>query len=281
MGEPLKAWYRLPQQILKRYFAKLPSCPWGAIAFPPILSMVLLITLAVSPWTPEAIAQVTVSPDFEAKVLKVLDDNPEAILKSVGKYNRIQAERRAQFQSQFRLSVRTNPDSVIAGSPVKGSSDATAITLIEFSDFQCPFCAQAQGEIQRFMARYGNRVQLVYKHLPLSNIHPQAVPAAAASWAAHEQGKFWPYHDALFRNQDRLGEDLYLELAQENDLDIDQFNRDRNSDAARAALEKDVDLASSLEIQGTPTFIMDGVLLEQAPTVANLTAAYKSAAEQR
>ena len=280
MGEPLKAWYRLPQQILKRYFAKLPSCPWGAIAFPPILSMVLLITLAVSPWTPEAIAQVTVSPDFEAKVLKVLDDNPEAILKSVGKYNRIQAERRAQFQSQFRLQVRTNPESVIADSPIKGNTDAE-ITLIEFSDFQCPFCGQSQGELQRFMARYGNRVQLIYKHLPLANIHPQAIPAAAAAWAAHQQGKFWPFHDALFKNQDRLGEELYLELADRYKLDIEQFNRDRTSEAASRALEADIKLANSLEIQGTPTFLMDGVILQQAPSVENLTNAYKSAAAQR
>mgnify|MGYP001791111004 FL=1 len=179
MGKGFKSWCR--QQ-------------WRHTVAIACVALVIMATLA-SPLVPEAIAQeVRVSPDFEAKVLKVIDDNPEAILKSVGKYNRIQAERRAQAQPQFRLSLRTNPDSVIAGSPVKGNTDAP-ITLIEFSDFQCPFCAQAQGEIQRFMSRYGNRVQFVYKHLPLSNIHAQAVPAAAASWAVQQPGKFWPYHD--------------------------------------------------------------------------------------
>ena len=250
---------------------------WGMLAG---ITVLILSTLIASPFTAPAIAQVSVSPDFEAKVLQVIDDNPEAILKSVGKYNRIQAERRAQFQAQFRLSVRTNPDSVIAGSPVKGNTEAP-ITLIEFSDFQCPFCAQAQGELQRFMARYGNRVQLIYKHLPLSNVHPQAIPAAAASWAAHEQGKFWAYHDALFKNQGRLGEDLYLELANQLGLDIEQFNRDRQSDGARQAIENDLALAQSLEILGTPTFIMDGVILQQAPSLENLTAAYNAAAAQQ
>ncbi|MGD1938715.1 MAG: DsbA family protein [Cyanophyceae cyanobacterium] len=265
MGKGFKSWCR--QQ-------------WRHTVAIACVALVIMATLA-SPLVPEAIAQeVRVSPDFEAKVLKVIDDNPEAILKSVGKYNRIQAERRAQAQSQFRLSLRTNPDSVIAGSPVKGNTDAP-ITLIEFSDFQCPFCAQAQGEIQRFMSRYGNRVQFVYKHLPLSNIHAQAVPAAAASWAAQQQGKFWPYHDDLYKNQSRLGEELYLELADKHKLDIDQFNSDRASQGAIAAIQKDLDLAETLSIQGTPTFVMDGVILNQAPSAENLTAAFEAASQQR
>ncbi|MGD1851762.1 MAG: DsbA family protein [Cyanophyceae cyanobacterium] len=254
---------------------------WGNRAAIACISVLLILGTLVSPFVPAAIAQeVRVSPDFEAKVLKVIDDNPEAILKSVGKYNRIQGERRAQAQSQFRLSLRTNPDSVIADSPVKGNTDAP-ITLIEFSDFQCPFCAQAQGEIQRFMSRYGNRVKFVYKHLPLSNIHAQAVPAAAASWAAHQQDKFWVYHDDLYKNQDRLGEELYLELANKYKMDMDQFTRDRASEAAIAAIQKDVDLGEILTIQGTPTFLMDGVILNQAPSAENLTAAYEAASQQR
>ena len=276
MGERLKSIHGEGQRYGQWLLAQL-----GKVALVVVTIAIFLTTSGMNPAIAQVnIAQVNVSPDFEAKVLKVIDDNPEAILKSVGKFNRIQAERRAQYQSQFRLSVRTNPESIIATSPVKGNTDAS-ITLIEFSDFQCPFCARVQGEVQRFMAKYGNKVQLVYKHLPLANVHPQAVPAAAASWAAQQQDKFWPFHDALFKNQDRLGEDLYLELAQELNLDIEQFNRDRQSDGAREALESDIELASSLEIQGTPTFIMDGVILTQAPSFDNLTAAYEAAAAQR
>ncbi len=276
MGERLKSIHGEGQRYGQWLLAQL-----GKVALVVVTIAIFLTTSGMNPAIAQVnIAQVNVSPDFEAKVLKVIDDNPEAILKSVGKFNRIQAERRAQYQSQFRLSVRTNPESIIATSPVKGNTDA-AITLIEFSDFQCPFCARAQGELQRFMSRYGNRVQLVYKHLPLSSVHPQAIPAAAASWAAQQQDKFWPFHDALFKNQDRLGEDLYLELVQQLNLDLEQFNRDRQSDGARQALQSDIELAASLEIQGTPTFIMDGVILTQAPTFDNLTAAYQSAAAQR
>ena len=114
------------------------------------------------------------------------------------------------------------------------------------------------------MDKHKDNVTLVFKHLPLTRIHPQAIPAAQAAWAAQQQGKFWEYHDALFEQQDKLGEELYLEVANSLGLDIDKFNSDRQSEAATALIEKDVELARKIGVSGTPFFVMNGETLSGA-----------------
>jgi protein-disulfide isomerase len=87
------------------------------------------------------------------------------------------------------------------------------------------------------------------------------MPAAKAAWAAGQQDQFWLYHDGLFVNQNRLGEDLYIELAEAMQLDMEQFNRDRASPEAEAAIQQDLELAQQLRLQGTPSFIMNDLLI--------------------
>ena len=120
------------------------------------------------------------------------------------------------------------------------------------------------------MDKHGDEVTLVYKHFPLFTIHPQALPAAKASWAAQQQGKFWDYYDALFEQQDNLGEDFYIELAEDLDLDMEQFERDRNSRNADLAIEKDMELAQEIGIQGTPLFIFNGQVFSGAIPLSTL-----------
>ncbi|MDA0266561.1 MAG: thioredoxin domain-containing protein, partial [Cyanobacteria bacterium] len=103
-----------------------------------------------------------------------------------------------------------------------------------------------------------------FSNILLARIHPEAIPAAQAAWAAQQQGQFWPYHDALFARQPELGEDLYLALAQELELDIEQFNRDRASEGANAAIAQDLALAQELQLTSTPTFLMGELLLPGA-----------------
>ena len=149
---------------------------------------------------------------------------------------------------------------LIGDSPTRGNPDADVV-LFEFSDFQCPYCARATEEVDTFMDANESEVLFVYKHLPLSRIHPQAIPAALAAWAAGQQDQFWPFHDALFANQANLGEAQYVEIADELGLDIDQFNRDRQSEAAQAAIAQDLALAAELQLNSTPTFIMSDLLI--------------------
>lgn len=151
-------------------------------------------------------------------------------------------------------------DVLVANSPTQGNPEAD-IVVLKFSDFECPFCARATAEVEAFLADAGDEVLFVYKHLPLTQIHPEAIPAAQAAWAAQQQGQFWPYHDALFARQAELGEDLYVEIAEELTLDMEQFNRDRISEGANAAIAQDLALAQELQLTSTPTFLMGELLL--------------------
>lgn len=152
-----------------------------------------------------------------------------------------------------------NRQELIAESSTKGPEDAQVV-LLKFSDFQCPFCAQAAVSMKDLTAKHDD-ILYVYKQLPLESIHPEAMPAAKASWAAGQQEQFWIYHDGLFAYQDKLSEDYYVELAEQIGLDIEKFNRDRNSPEATAAIEKDIQLARDLDLRGTPTFVMNELLI--------------------
>lgn len=115
--------------------------------------------------------------------------------------------------------------------------------------------------MKEFIRRHNGDMLYIYKHFPLDAIHAEATPAAKAAWAAGQQGQFWLYHDGLFAHQERLGEDLYLELATAIGLDLERFNQDRRSPEAEAAIQRDVALAQRLELQSTPTFLMNDLLI--------------------
>ena len=156
-------------------------------------------------WCPPAYAASAIDPKFEEEVLQIILKHPEAILESVHRYEQQQAEQRKQVQQVALNQFKANPKAAIGTSPVQGAA-TQAIVLMEFSDFQCPYCARAIEGVKQFMAKHQDQVTLVYKHYPLTRIHQEALAAARAAWAAGQQGKFWPYHDALFANQKQLGE---------------------------------------------------------------------------
>lgn len=172
-----------------------------------------------------------------------------------------EAAERAQWEAQMQrineVVQSMSRDELIGDSPTKGPKDA-AVVLIKFSDFECPFCAVASARMKDFTANRDD-VLYVYKHFPLVSIHPEAEPAARATWAAAQQDQFWLYHDGLFAFQDKLGEDYYVELAEQIGLDVEKFNRDRNSSEAEAAVQKDAELSQQLGLRGTPSFLMTNV----------------------
>ncbi|MEM9907346.1 MAG: thioredoxin domain-containing protein [Cyanobacteria bacterium P01_D01_bin.44] len=174
-----------------------------------------------------------------------------------------EADARAEWEARQQhiasvISKKSRAE-LIGDSPTKGSPDAEVV-LFKFSDFQCSYCAVASADMKTFMDGRED-VLYVYKHFPLNRIHPEATPSAKATWAAQQQDQFWLYHDGLFAYQDRLGEDYYVELAEQIGLDVEQFNRDRNSAEAAAAVEADLELAQDLQIGGTPTFLMNDILV--------------------
>ncbi|MGK7886593.1 MAG: DsbA family protein [Crocosphaera sp.] len=233
--------------------------------------MALLLIIGLT-WTPTIIvpsAQAVIDPKLEQTVLDIIRQNPEVVIESVQAYQKQQQEQQKQALQSFASQLKTNPQTIIAESPSTGSRSQKKI-LLEFSDFQCPFCQKAYETVEEFMAKHGDEVTLVYKHFPLFTIHPEAVGAAKASWAAQQQGKFWPYYDALFEQQDSLGEDFYIELAESLDLDLEQFERDRNSINADLAIQKDMELAEKIGIQGTPLFIFNGKVFSGAIPLSTL-----------
>jgi protein-disulfide isomerase len=238
------------------------------------LAALLAISLSLTINSPAALSANN-TPEIDQKlkeqVLQIIHDHPEAILRSVGDYQLEQQNKLRLARESFLDQVKNNPKTVIADSPVIGSPKQE-ILLLEFSDFQCQFCGQAHKTLSQFMAKHQDTVTLVYKHLPLVPIHPQSLPAAQAAWAAQQQGKFWEYHNALFDSQPELKEELYIAIAKNLNLDLDKFNRDRNSPAAQAAIQKDIEIAIKLGIEGTPFFILEGETFSGALELAEMEA---------
>ena len=214
------------------------------------------------------IAQATkVSPQLEKQILEVLRKHPEVLLEVLQKYTIEQEKKQQQAQIEALKQVRKNTKALIGDSPVMGASDRQIVMLV-FSDFQCPFCATANKSLKEFMAKNKDKVTLVYKHFPLTQIHHEALPAARAAWAANKQGKFWEYHDTLFANQAKLSEAFYTETATSLKLDLKKFDADRK--LADNFIVEDFKLGRKVGVDGTPTFIMNGEVVTGAATLADL-----------
>jgi len=154
--------------------------------------------------------------------------------------------------------------------PVRGNPRAP-VTIVLFSDFQCPFCARVGPTLDEVQRTYGDRVRIVWKHEPLP-FHPNALPAAKAAEAAREQGKFWQMHDRLFASQRELSPDSYDRLAREIGLDLHRFQEASRSDKARSRIEEDQRLAARIGAQATPTMFVNGEKVEGAVPFAMLKA---------
>ena len=149
-----------------------------------------------------------------------------------------------------------------ANSPSKGPSGAP-IELIEFSDFQCPFCQRANPTVDQVLKTYGDRIRFVYRHFPLSN-HPNAKPAAEASQCAAEQGKFWEYHDKLFANPSRLADGDLKQSAAELGLDTAAFNKCVDTHKYASQVESDFRAGEDAGVNGTPAFFVNGRMISGA-----------------
>jgi protein-disulfide isomerase len=211
--------------------------------------------------------------------------NKESNLEQVGgaleKYFRKkredQQQRAAQDEEKRVEDQFKNPIKIeIGSSPVKGKKDAP-ITVVEFSDFQCPFCKRGMTVMDDLLKEYPNDVKIVFKNLPLP-FHPEAKPAAAAALAAGAQGKYWEYHDLLFNNQDSLSTETYIKLAGDLKLDVEKFKTDMKSEKFEKQIADDMAIATQLGVRGTPGFFVNGVQVRGArplPYFKNLVDRWK------
>jgi protein-disulfide isomerase len=218
-----------------------------------LLVSCLVLTCLILTFPFPAQAATKLSSQLEQQVLQILREHPEAIIESVQAYQQQQQNQVQQRQQAFVQQMRTNPQEVIGNSPVAGATSAKAV-LIEFSDFQCPYCGTASKDLKKIIAKHKNNLTLVYKHFPLTSIHSQAMPAAKVAWAAQQQGKFWEYQEALFANQKILSDRTYLDIATKLNLDMDKFAQDR--EIAEKFIQEDMQLGDKLGLTGTPFFVM-------------------------
>ena len=155
------------------------------------------------------------------------------------------------------------------GAPAKGPETAP-VTIVVFSEFQCPFCARFVPTLKQIEDTYQDKVRIVFKHLPL-DIHKDAVGAALAAEAARKQGKFWEYHDRLFADQKRLGPEDLKQHAKDLQLDLKRFEADMRNEDDKRRIDADVAEAGTLGIGGTPGVFINGRFIAGAqpfPTFA-------------
>ncbi len=182
--------------------------------------------------------------DILAK-LTVLEGNQEKLLKGVK-------------PGKPSVDVNKVHQIPIGNSPVKGDVKAP-VTIYEFSDYQCPYCAKIQPTLQEVLDAYPGKVKLVFKNFPLS-FHKQAMNAAKAALAAGEQGKYWEMHDKIFEKYNKLTEESFAEFATELGLDTNKFAADFSSDKYDSQIEQDMQIAAKVGVRGTPTLFINGKL---------------------
>lgn len=172
------------------------------------------------------------------------------------------AELLTGLKKQSRVEIMLEPprfEIAITGRPSLGPSNAP-VKIIEFADFQCPFCARVEPTVQQLLRTYGDKVQFTYVNFPLA-VHPYAFQAAQAAECAEQQGKFWPYHNELFANQSKLDIKDLKALADKVGLKAKEFDTCLDQGKSKDAVAHDVSAGQKLGVTGTPSFFINGRLL--------------------
>lgn len=172
-------------------------------------------------------------------------------------------------QIEEHYASRYGPDGAVElsleGAPVRGSPMAQ-LTIVAFSDFECPYCGRAHPVLQQVLNEFEGRVRLVFKHYPLASAHPHAVSAARASVAAGNQGKFWEMHDLLFEHQRQLEDEDIERYAERLDLDMARFRSDMAAAETQRRVEQDKQEGERVGVAGTPTFFVNGRRFQEPPS---------------
>jgi len=233
--------------------------------------------------TPEKLEETEITAKIaaptDAEIQKVYDDNKQALggqtleqvkPRIVAYLEQQKAEDRGtafvnELKAKYKTTIALRPPVVKVaadGRPSRGPADAP-ITIIEFSDYECPFCKRAEASVEQVLKAYPDKVKLVYRDYPLP-MHPNARPASEAAACANAQGKFWEYHKKLFDNQTALGKDKLKAYAQELGLDRAKFDKCLDSSEFKAKVDQDVEAASKVGVSGTPAFFINGRMLSGA-----------------
>jgi len=219
---------------------------------------VLLVIAAPMAWSQDKV-------QMEKIIEEYILSHPEVLDKALRKYY---TKKKEQLEkAQFTKSLKNRAQIPIGPSPTKGPENAP-ITLVEFSDFQCPYCARSAPTLKKLEKKYEGKIRFVFKHFPLTGIHSSAIGASKASMAAMEQGKFWEYHDVLMARQGEWGraggKALFDKYAASFGLDMARFSANLESPDYGKRINQDIALGRKIGVQSTPTFFVNGVMVRGA-----------------
>lgn len=205
-------------------------------------------------------------------LFKVIENNPGKFMASIQKAVKAEqqqtAKMRAQAEEESLMSAIENPlkPLIAKNQLIRGPKDAP-ITIVEYSDFECPYCSRSKGTIESLLAKYPGKIRVVYKHLPLS-FHPAAMISAKYYEAISLQSsqKAFEFHDKVFKNQSGLknGEPYLTGIAEELKVDMVKLQKDLHSRLVKDKIQKDIAEAKKFNIQGTPGFLINGVPVKGA-----------------
>lgn len=204
--------------------------------------------------------------------LPALDDNLRERIRAHLGDQAAQARRAAliaRLRGQAAITVHLKAPPIyravldLTGAPAKGASDAP-VTLVKFEDFHCAFCKEAQRTLGELAARYGDQLRIVHKDYPIDQLHPQARMGHLAARCAGEQGKFWPYHDALYAAPPSAAPEDLKKLARQTGVEVNSFDACLASGKFAAAVERDIDQGTIAGVSGTPAFFINGRQLSGA-----------------
>ena len=181
-----------------------------------------------------------------------------------------------------------NSSSSTSGQPtnhVEGSGKS-GVTLVEYGDYQCPYCEQYYPVVKQIAAQFNDQIKVQFRNYPLINIHQNAFAGARAAEAAALQGKFWEMHDLLYSNQQQWSEasnpsQYFQQYAKQLGLNVDQFNKDYSSNKVNDAINADRAAGDKLSVQGTPTFFLNGKQIQIKADASAFEAQIKAAIAQK
>lgn len=219
-----------------------------------LVGMSAVVTNAVLPLS----SKIEIMTDNQVRMEKALSEKIAVLEKKLAERPMPVAAAQPQRPPEPQMDLTTVHEIPVAKSYVLGNPNAP-VTITEFSDLQCPFCARFHAPLKEVLKAYPDKVKIVFKNFPLG-MHPQARPAAKAAMAAGQQGKYFEMVDLILQNQQSLSEEKYKEFATQLGIGVEKFTRDlKDKDAEfEAIINQEMELGSQVGVQGTPTYYLNG-----------------------
>ena len=222
----------------------------------------------------ELVTEQAIEKFYEANKAQIKGEDPQVREKIRGylQNQALQTRREAfirSLRSHAKIVINLKPppilrvDVSVDGAPFKGATNAP-VTIVEFSDFHCPFCRRVLPTLAQLESKYEDKIKLVFRDFPIENLHPGAAKAHEAARCASEQGKFWPYHDKLFASPPKSSPEILKGLAKEVGLDMSAFETCFDAGKYQAAVKKDIEEGQRVGVTGTPAFFINGRLVSGA-----------------